>query len=227
MRDTIIKKLQDLADEKYRQFHSNLCPGVENILGVRVPALRKLAKEICKGDWRSFLCEVQNAYYEETMLEGLVIAEAKMELSERLQLLRNFVPKIDNWAVNDVVCASFKLKTSEDLTMVWDFLLQYRNSPHEYERRFMIVMMMDYYLTDKYVDKVLEIVAKIKTEQYYVNMANAWLIATAFAKERERTLKVIQSGVLTDWVQNKAIQKIRESYRVSKSDKEMLLQYKK
>lgn len=226
MRDEVIKKLISLQDTKYRDFHSKLCPGLENIIGVRTPELRKLAKEIARGDYQKFLAECKNQYYEETLLEGLVIAAAKVTLDERLRLLKRFVPKINNWATCDMVCGSFKFQPNE-LTKVWDLVLQYETSTREYERRFMIVMMMDYFLVPEYLPKIFTILDKIKTDQYYVNMASAWLIATALAKHREKTLRFLKCNNLDAWVQNKAIQKARESYRVSKEDKELLLTLKK
>lgn len=226
MREELIQKLFELQDTTYRDFHSGLCPGTVNIIGVRIPLQRKLAQEITKRDFRIFLAEVQNQYYEETMIEGFVIAKAKLSLTERLELLRHFVPKIDNWAVCDSVCASFRFKP-EDLPEVWQFILQYQNSEREFELRFMLIMMLDHFLQPEYTTDVLKIVQSIKSEQYYVKMAQAWLIAECFVKAREQTLTLLKQDVLMTWVQNKAIQKIRESYRVTPEDKQMLLKYKR
>lgn len=221
LREEIIQKLQENQDLKYRDFHSGLCPGTVNIIGVRIPVQRKVAREIIRGDWRRFLHEAKNEFYEESMIEGLVIATAKMELAERLEWLRKFVPKIDNWAVCDSVCASFKFKP-EVLPEIWEFLDEYEDSTREFELRFRLIMMLDNFLTDEYTCKVLDAVRKIKSEAYYVRMAQAWLVAETFAKYREPTLVLLQEKCLPDWVQNKAIQKIRESYRVSAADKELV-----
>lgn len=226
MREELIERLFELRDVKYRDFHSGLCPGTANIIGVRIPMQRKLAQEIARGDFRKFLAEAQNEYYEETMIEGFVIAKAKLDLAERLELLRGFVPKIDNWAVCDSVCASFKFR-EEDLPKVWDFILQFQSSTTEFELRSMLIMMLDYFLREEYVEQILVIVNNIKSEQYYVRMAQAWLIAELFVKTREQTLKLLKHNNLAPWVQNKAIQKIRESYRVTPDDKQLLLSYKK
>lgn len=226
MREELIERLFELRDVKYRDFHSGLCPGTANIIGVRIPMQRKLAQEIARGDFRKFLAEAQNEYYEETMIEGLVIAKAKLDLAERLELLRGFVPKIDNWAVCDSVCASFKFR-EEDLPKVWDFILQYQSSTAEFELRLMLIMMLDYFLREEYVEQILAIVNNIKSELYYVKMAQAWLIAELFVKTREQTLKLLKHNNLAPWVQNKAIQKIRESYRVTPDDKQLLLSYRK
>lgn len=226
MRDEVIKKLNELQDVKYREFHSGLCPGLENIIGVRTPAMRKLAKEIAKGDYRRFLEEVQDEYYEETLLEGLVIALAKIDWDEREGYLRKFVPKINNWATCDLVCSSFRLKGNE-VEKMWELLLEYAKSEKEYERRFAIVMAMDHYLTPEYLSTIFRIVNGIKTEQYYVNMAVAWLISVAFVKYREETLEFLKDNNLNAFTQNKAIQKIRESYRISNEDKEMVKKLKR
>ena len=101
LREKIIQRLQEKQDSKYRDFHSGLCPGTVNIIGVRIPEQRKIARELTRDGWREFLNEVQNEFYEETMVEGIIIATAKMNLTERLDWLARFVPKIDNWAVCD------------------------------------------------------------------------------------------------------------------------------
>ena len=225
LREEIVQKLQQNQDLKYREFHGGLCPGLQNIIGVRAPVLRKIAKEITQEDWREFLCAVKNESYEETVVEGLVIAAAKMELDERLEWLAKFVPKIDNWATCDIVCASFKFKP-DALSKVWEFLKKYERSAREFELRFRLIMMLDYFLVDNYIGEVLEIVRKIDSEAYYVRMAQAWLRAEAFAKQRGAALALLQEKCLPDRVQNKAIQKIRESYRVSKDDKELVKELK-
>ncbi len=226
MRDAIVEKLYNLQDVKYQKFHSKLCPGTTNIIGVRTPELRKLAKEILRGDYQKFLQKVRNEYYEETLLEGLVIAEAKLPLAEKIDLIQKFVPKINNWAVCDLVCSSFKFKTHE-LPEIWNFITKYQTSSQEFELRFMIVMMMDYFLTTKKLPEVFAIVNQIKSEAYYVKMAIAWLVSMALIKQRDETLAFLEKNNLPDWTQNKAIQKIRESYRVSDADKQLVLRYKR
>jgi len=224
-REEIIKELQEKQDTDYRDFHSGLCPGTVNIIGVRIPEQRKIARAVAKGDWREFLKESQNEFYEETMVEGIVIATAKMDLPERLEWLRKFVPKIDNWAVCDSVCASFKLK-GQDRAEMWNFITEYQQSSCEFELRFMLIMMLDHFLDAEHIAKVLETVKNVKSEAYYVKMAQAWLIAEAFVGFRDDALTLLEARVLSAWVQNKAIQKIRESYRVSKADKELVKRLK-
>lgn len=222
----IRKELMLLQDLKYKEFHSSLCPGINNIIGVRVPDIRKLVKKILKDDYIIYLDNISRDYYEEVMIEGLIIVTSKMSLDEKFLYLKKFVPKIDNWAICDTVCASFKFKDNE-LDEVWEFITKYKNSRNEFELRFMIVMMMDYFLVDKYIDKVIAIVDKISSGYYYTDMAVAWLISVMFVKDRERCLDYLYNNNLSTFTYNKALQKINESNRVSESDKKIICKMKK
>lgn len=217
----IRKELFSLADEKYKEFHGGLCPGVNNIIGVRVPALRSLAKKIIKEDWRKYLKEAEDQYYEEVMLQGMVIGLAKMDIEERLTYLAGFIPKIDNWAVCDVTCAGLK-STAKNLKKVWEFLQKYLNSDKEFEVRFAVVIILDYYIQEEYIYRVFEKLDSIHHEAYYVKMAVAWAVSICYIKYPEKTYSYLESCKLDNFTFNKAIQKIRESYRVPKEDKENL-----
>ncbi len=222
----IRNELNSLADEEYKKFHSGLCPNNDNILGVRIPDLRKIAKEISKGDWRSFLKENKNEYYEETMLEGFIIGYSKMKLEERFELLSKFIPKIDNWAVCDCSCSTFKFVQKNKKEM-WEFIKTYLKSSKEFELRFAIIIILDYYLTDEYIDDVFEIFDNVKKEEYYVKMAIAWTLQVAYVKYKEKTIKYLQNNQLDDFTYNKAIQKMIESNRVSKEEKDELKKMKR
>lgn len=226
MKEEIKKKLLSFQDIKYQKFHKSLCPGVNNIIGIRLPKIRTFVKEILKDDYRQYLKEVDNEYYEETMIEGLIIATSKMAIDEKFFYLKKFVPKIDNWAICDTICSSFKWKES-DLPIVWNFILSYQKSNNEFELRFMIVMMMDYFLISHYLDDVLAIIDSINIEYYYTNMAIAWLISVAFIKNRDRILNYLQHHHLSDFTYQKALQKIIESNRISKIDRELIRKMKK
>lgn len=142
--EPIRTRLIALADEEYRQFHSKLVPGADNILGVRLPRLRELAKQLAKGDWRGYLATAPADYYEEVMLQGLVIGYAKADIDELLHYVTAFVPKITNWGICDSFCSSLKL-TKKHKAQVWDFLQPYLQSRQEFELRFGIVMLLDFY----------------------------------------------------------------------------------
>lgn len=219
--EDIRKQLFSLADEKYRRFHSSLCPGTNNIIGIRVPVLRSIAKEIVKGNWADYLQHADNKYYEEIMLQAMVMGLAKMDLEKRLTYIRKFVPKINNWAVCDVSCAGFTF-TKKYLEKVWEFLKPYLNSNQEFEIRFGVVMLLDYYITRDYITEVLEILNQIQHEGYYVKMAIAWAISVCYIKFPEQTLTLFQNNNLDTFTYNKALQKIIESNRVTKGEKEKI-----
>lgn len=204
-------------DVVYADFHSRLVPNVDRgrIIGVRVPVLRRIAKRAAREN-----AEILDYYYEEKMVRGFVIGYKNMPLCDRLDELERFVADIDNWAVCDGACATYKFAL-ENPREAWDFILRYKTADG-YRLRFMLVMMLNFYLTDEYIDRVLEIAASVKSEEYYVNMAAAWLLSTAYVKYPEKTLCLIKNRRLTAWVHNKTIQKICESYRVDKKDKEYL-----
>ena len=153
--ENIRKELQDLVDSKYQEFHSALVPGIGNILGVRIPQLRILAKEIAKRDnWRMFVEATDTKFYEETMLQGMVIGLAKMELDERMKHISMFVPRIDNWAVCDIFCGELKTAVKKGKETVWQFIQPYLISPQEFEIRFGIVMLF-HYVDEEHIDALL------------------------------------------------------------------------
>ncbi len=213
METTIRQRLFELTDEKYRQFHSGLVPNADNILGVRLPHLRELAKELVKGDWRNFLATAQEDYYEEIMLQGLVIGYAKADIEEILGYVTRFVPKITNWGICDSFCSTLKI-TKQHQLRVWKFLQPYLLSRQEFQLRFGIVMLLDFYLDDEYIDRVLLLLNGTNHEGYYVKMAVAWTISICFIKYPEKTMVYLKNNTLDDFTHNKALQKITESYRV-------------
>ena len=214
----LVEHIKTLADEPYLKMQNRIVPGVKNILGVRVPKLRALAKQIAKGDWRAYFSAAQSDSMEEIMLQGLVVGYAKMKLEEALPLLAGFVPKIDNWAVCDVCSSSLKFteKNKED---VFAFLQPYLKSQSEFELRFAVVMLMDFYITDEYINEVLKIYNGIHHEGYYVKMAVAWALSVCFVKYPDKTMNYLKANDLDDWTFNKALQKIVESFRVDDSTK--------
>ena len=222
----IRERLFEKQDLKYKEFHSNLCPNVDKIIGVRIPELRIMAKEIASQNYVQFFEQVEDEYYEELVLQGLVIGYAKMSINETFEYLKIFVPKINSWAVCDTTCSNLKI-TKKYMKEMLEFLEQYINSKNEYEIRFALVMYLNYYLTEEYIDEILQKVDKIISKEYYVQMAIAWLISFAYIKQKEKTGKYLLKNNLDQFTQNKSIQKICESYRVSKEDKEKLRKYKK
>ena len=221
--DNIKQVLEQHIDDKFRTFTSTLIPGSRPILGVRVPMLRKIAKEIAKGDWQMYLKEATEDTYEEVAIKGFVIGYVKEDLAELIPYIIEHIEKINDWSLCDGFCSNLKIveKHKEEFLQ---FILPYGKIDDEYKQRLVAVILMDYYLTDEYIDMSLEVLDSLNNEKYYCKMAIAWAIATAWAKQREKTYSYMQAGnnTLDDWTYNKAIQKMVESYRVSDVDKAML-----
>lgn len=220
------EELKRLVDAKYRDFQSELCPNVEDIMGVRVPQLRELAKKIARQDAVEFLENYEPGFYEERMIYGLVIGYMKEDLETKLKYLDKFVPLIDNWAICDCCCATFKF-TNQNLEAVWEYIQKYVTSQNEFEVRFAVIMLMDYYINDKYIDRVLKIYNSIKLDAYYVKMGVAWGISVAYIKQKEKTAKFLKNNNLDEFTFNKAIQKLIESYRVCEGEKDWLRSLKR
>lgn len=221
IKQEIREKLYQMQDLKYKKFHSSLCPNVDNIIGVQVPKLRELAKELSKGEFRKYLELDDITFYEEKVIQGILIGISKISIDETKIYLEKFIPKIDSWAVCDVVCSSLKIANKHQ-DEIWEFLEKYINSNEEFEIRFALVMYLDYYLNDNYIDKVIENIQKVKSDKYYVQMAIAWLLSIGYIKQKEKTLAFLNNNELDDFSYNKALQKIIESYRVSKEEKEII-----
>lgn len=226
----IEKDLFNMQDEKYRQFQLKLCPGVNNIIGVRLPELRKYAKNISKV---VNYAEIPTKYYEEIMLKGMLIG---LEKEINYEQIENFIPLINNWAVCDTFCSSLK-KVKNDKDNMWDFLQKYLKSKQEYEIRFAVVMILQYFIDEKYIDKVLKILSKIKNKNYYAQMAVAWAYSICFIKFYDKTKKFFEKELIKgednrfsikidNFIYNKSIQKAIESYRLTKEQKDELRKLK-
>lgn len=226
--DNIKRRLLELQNEEYKKFNKKLCPDTNlKMLGIKIPVLRTIAKEIAKIRPEEYLQNVENEYFEEVILEGLVIAYSKMPIEEKLELIKNFIPKIDSWAINDTFCPTLKIKDSEK-EVVWDFLQPYLQSDKEFEVRFAVIMMLDYYITDEYVDKVIKKLDQIKNDGYYAKMAVAWTLAEIGIKYNEKAMKYLKNqNNLDKFTYNKTLQKLRESYRISPEQKEELKKMKR
>ncbi len=214
----IRKELFALCEDGYRNFALALIPGCNNLLGVRIPLLRKIAKRITKEDPIDFLDNVQDIYFEETMLKGFIIANMHADIEIILEQVSLFIPKITNWSLCDSFCSELKI-VRKHKERVWKFLTSYHQSNDAYHIRFAVVMLLFHYIEEKYLDDILFICDVITHDDYYVKMAVAWIISICFVKFPDETLAYLKNNNLDNDTYNKALQKICESLRVSKETK--------
>ncbi len=219
-------QLLSLAEPEYQKFAASLIPNISNVMGVRLPTIRKIAKQIAVADWRTYLDTAQDDYFEEVMLQAMVIGHVQADLDEMLKRIAAFVPKMDNWSVCDSFCAGLKY-TKVHMDAMWNFIQPYIKSDQEYEIRFGVVMLLNFYLEPHYIHQVLPLLDQIKHEAYYVKMAVAWAISIAYVKQPEVTMPYLQNNTLDDFTYNKALQKITESYRVTPEDKQVIRSMKR
>lgn len=219
-------QLNEMAEEKYRIFTASLTPGIDNILGVRLPLLRKMAKAIVKDDDWAYLKEASDDTFEEVMLQGMVIGYCKTGLEDRLKLISDFVPKINNWAICDSFCNGLKI-TKEYMEQMWDFIQQYLYSNKEYEIRFGVVMILNYYILPDYALRAFAHFDHIKQDGYYVKMAVAWAVSIYYIEYPDITIDYLKNNQLDDFTYNKALQKITESLRIEKDTKVLIRSMKR
>ena len=221
-----------LAEPSVQQFSSKLLPGTERIVGVRLPLLRKMAKQIMKSeDWRGYLDQVLNEtpeeeLFEEIMLQGMLIGYVPFTLEERFAYLDKFIPKIDNWSVCDSVCTTMKF-AKEYQKETWEFLQKHVKSEKEYNIRFAVVMYLNYYINEEYLDRVLKVLGEIDHPAYYVKMAVAWAVSMCYVFNAKETERFLKTCTLDDFTYNKAIQKVIESRQIDKDEKEKLKTWKR
>ena len=221
----IRKELFKLQDLKYKEFHSKLCSTKYEIIGVRIPILKNFSKKIYKED-NEVLTKIGDKYYEEIMLQGQIIALSTISVDKKVSLIEKYVKKIDNWAICDTFCAALKIKKNEE-KIYFKFIKKYLNSKKEFEIRFLVIMLLDHFLSEVYLHEVLSIINTIYKEDYYVKMAIAWLLSFIYIKYPKYYLDNINKLNIDTWTYNKSIQKIIESNRVSKEDKDYLRTLKK
>ncbi|WP_300797640.1 DNA alkylation repair protein [uncultured Alistipes sp.] len=214
------ERLVAMSDPDYRQFNASLLPGVTDLIGIRLPRLRALAREIARGDaWHDLLRDGDIRYFEERMLRGLVIGYVRCPVEERLAWVRAFVPTIDNWAVCDAFC--WRLRKEEREPM-WRLIRPLFDSPREFEARFAAVTALGNFVDEDHLDELLGLLDAVRCEAYYARMGVAWAVSVCYVKFPERTEAWLDRCRLDDWTFNRSLQKITESWRVEKADKQRI-----
>ena len=225
----IVAELFRLQDKEYGTFQSKLIPSVsaERVIGVRTPELRALAKRLyqdgqqpgaCGAELEAFLASLPHAYFEEDQLHAFVISLEK-DFDKCAAEVEAFLPFVDNWATCDQLSPKAFKKEPERLL---PYIRAWIKSGSTYTVRFAIGMLMQHFLDERFDTKYADMVAEVRSEEYYVNMMIAWYFATALAKQYEAVLPYLQEKKLADWVHNKAIQKSVESYRITDEQKAYL-----
>ena len=215
------KRLFEMQDAEYRDFHAKLVPTMEKtkFIGIRTPMLRKFAKKFGKTEESEiFLQVLPHQYYEENNLHGLLIEQIR-DYNKCLEELERFLPFIDNWATCDLL-ALHMMKKHRDVFIREVF--RWIESDQPYTIRFGIGMLMRHYLDEEFKPEYPEKVAAIRSEEYYVNMMRAWYFATALAKQYEKVLPFLEERRMDVWTHNKTIQKAIESCRITPEQKAYL-----
>lgn len=224
--DEIREMLYAEKDIAYRDFQAKLIPTIdkETVIGVRTPALRKMAKQLAKReDIGAFLEALPHIYFEENQLHAFIVSERK-DFAQGMEELCAFLPYVDNWATCDQMSPKvFKKHRQELLPHIREWIA----SDQTYTVRFGVGMLMEHFLDEDFEPIYPEMVSKIRSEEYYVNMMIAWYFATALAKQYEAVLPYIEEARLATWTHNKVIQKAVESYRITAEQKGYLRGLKK
>ena len=214
-------KLFEYQDITYREFNSKLIPNIdkETMIGIRIPDIRKIEKSLSIEEKEEFLLKLPHKYFEENMLHGIIISNMK-DYNKAIINLEKFLPYVDNWAVCDSISPKIFKKNREKVIVN---VLSWIKSNHTYVCRFGIGMIMQLYLEDEYFKRTyLDISAKIKTEDYYINMMRAWTFQVALVKQWKEAIKYIEKGLLDEFTHNKTISKSCDSYKIEKEKKEYL-----
>ena len=214
-------KLFEYQDLGYREFNSKLIPNIdkETMIGVRIPDIRKIEKSLSIEEKEEFLLKLPHKYFEENMLHGIIISNMK-DYDKVIISLEKFLPYVDNWAVCDIISPKILKKKREKAIVN---ILSWIKSDHTYICRFGIGMIMQLYLENEYFKKsYLDIIAEIKTEEYYINMMRAWTFQVALVKQWKEAIVYIEKGLLDEFTHNKTISKSCDSYKIEKEKKEYL-----
>ncbi|MGI6254103.1 MAG: DNA alkylation repair protein [Acutalibacter sp.] len=225
-REELVRELESLADPAYKEFNDKLLPGVDTAYGIRLPQLRQLSKRILRGAPQEYLDHLPPRTFEETMLRGMIIAGLKVPWEEKRAYVEEFLPRIDNWAVCDTFCGGLSPRSQEDAEKIWQFLLPFYPSDREYFARFAAVMQLAHFVDSSHLEEGLGLLEQTRHPGYYAKMGVAWALSVWYVKFPSETKALLERRVLDPWVQNKAIQKVRESLRVSREEKDALTDLK-
>lgn len=215
--DKFIDYLHELKDEKYKELQKKIIKNDKIIIiGIRIPILKKIAKEISKENYKDFIKYNKHKYLEENILHGLILGYIK-EDEELLKQVDKFIPYIDNWETCDTACANLKQFKKIDIHNIDRYI-----NHNPWSQRFGLVLLLDHYIKEENLKTIFEICKKIKTDEYYVKMAISWLLSICYIKYPSKTLSFLKRANLDKFTHNKTISKICDSKRIDKNVKEKL-----
>ena len=212
--------LEQHAEPQYQAFTQKLVPNARHVLGVRMPLLHALAKEIAKDDWHSYLCVASSDTYEEIMLQGLVLTRLRQPLSQTWPYIEKWVLLVNNWAHCDSVAMNFSF-AKKDKPLLWDLLQPYLKSNEEFLARFGVVVLLDNFINEEYIDRVLTVLETVEDNGYYTDMAVSWALSLCCAQFPLPTKAFLIKHILRRDVHNGAIIKVCQSRRVPDEQKAM------
>ncbi len=217
-------ELHKYSESKYAKFADALNKTKWKILGVRVPKMRELCKTEVR-DNENWYNNFKPECFEDVFCYGICIGYSKLPLSHKIKLFDDYLKYCDSWALIDNCMMTLKVNKDE-IPVLWEWVRKLSLMPGEFERRTAVVLCLSKFLNDEYIERVVELFDNIKSGEYYVDMAIAWAIAEMLVKQPDYALEIIQNKKLPKWIQNKSIQKARESFRISAELKNQLLSYK-
>lgn len=215
-----INYLISIKEDKYKQFHSKLCFTKYEILGIRLPIIRKIVKQISKTNYIDFLNLTKSKYYEEVMIEGLLLSYIKDEITFD-KYFNKYISKIDNWGICDSFCNSLDIVKTNP-TKYFNICKELSLSKEEFISRIGLIIILNYFIEEEYLKDIFSILDSITSDKYYINMAQAWLICELYIYYPQETKNYLKKNKLNNFTHNKSISKIRESYRISKEVKDYL-----
>lgn len=222
---SFVDYLISIQDVKYKEFHSSLVLNSQyEIIGIRLPVMRDIAKKIAKGNIEEFLTYAQDKYYEEVMIQGLVIAHIKDE-ELFYKYFNKHIVKIDNWALCDSFCSAIKIVRKHE-EKYFNEAIKMALNKSEFISRVGLVMLLNHFVNQNNLETIFDTLNKIQSDKFYINMAEAWLVCEMYIKFPKETKDFIKKNNLNKFTQNKSISKIHDSYRVSKEEKELLNRYR-
>lgn len=222
----ITKRLFDLQDITYRQFHAKLIPTIDydKIIGIRTPDIRKYAKELAGNPMaKDFLNELPHTYYEENNLHSALLSLIYKDIEEFIEKLEDFLPYVDNWATCDMIAPKIFKKNPG---LVYEYVKKWIHSDNTYTVRFAIVTLLGYFLDETFNPEMLDLVASVKSDEYYINMAIAWYFSIALVKQYDIAIAYFTTPHLDIWIHNKSLQKAMESRRIDTETKLFLKKLK-